>query len=73
LRATRQTELEREFPSHVVCSWLGNTKATADKHYLMVTDDHFAQAAQNAAQRAPVSSSEEIEVDPIFRTTRRVV
>ncbi len=65
MRATRQTELEREFPSHVVCSWLGNTKATADKHYLMVTDDHFAQAsqkaAQNAAQRTAAESREEMQ------------
>jgi integrase len=65
LRATRQTELEGSFPSHVVCSWLGNTKATADKHYLMVTDDHFAQAAtkaaHNAAQMAAAASSVELQ------------
>ena len=24
LRSTRQTELEEQFPSHVVCRWLGN-------------------------------------------------
>jgi hypothetical protein len=25
MRASRQTELQREFPLHVVCSWLGNS------------------------------------------------
>jgi len=45
LRATRQTELAEQFPSHVVCEWIGNTEAIARKHYLQVTDDHFNRAA----------------------------
>ena len=52
LRATRQTELAELFPAHVVAGWLGNTVAVADRHYLMTTDDHFARAAQKAAQPA---------------------
>ncbi len=60
LRATRQTELEEIFPSHVVCQWIGNSEDVARKHYLQVTDTHFARAiaepagsaAQNAAQQA---------------------
>ena len=28
-RASRQTELQREFPLHVVCSWLGNSPRIA--------------------------------------------
>jgi hypothetical protein len=28
MRAGRQTELQREFPMHVVCSWLGNSQLT---------------------------------------------
>lgn len=47
LRATRQTELEESFPSHVVCAWLGNSPDVARRHYLQVTDDHFAKAVQN--------------------------
>jgi hypothetical protein len=47
MRATRQTELEDQFPSHVVCAWLGNSKPIAAKHYLQVTDDHFKKATQN--------------------------
>ncbi len=50
LRSTRQTELEEEFPSHVVCAWIGNSEAVARKHYLQVTDDHFARAAGGGAE-----------------------
>ena len=55
LRSTRQTELAEEFPAHVVCAWIGNSEAVAREHYLQVTDEHFAKAAQNQAQLAPVS------------------
>ena len=44
LRASRQTELENDFPSHVVCDWLGNSEAVARKHYLKTTENHFASA-----------------------------
>ena len=54
MRATRQTELEKRFPSHVVCSWMGNSRSIAAKHYLQVTDSDFSEATQNesAHQRA---------------------
>jgi hypothetical protein len=44
LRASRQTELQREFPLHVVCSWLGNSPRIAQQSYLLVTEDDFARA-----------------------------
>jgi hypothetical protein len=44
-RASRQTELQREFPLHVVCSWLGNSPRIAQQSYLLVTGDDFAKAA----------------------------
>lgn len=44
LRASRQTELTSRFPLHVVCEWIGNSAAIAEKHYLQVTGDHFASA-----------------------------
>ena len=28
----------------LVCAWLGNTPTVAHKHYLTVTDEHFASA-----------------------------
>ena len=50
LRSSRQTELEETYPSHVVCAWMGNSQAVAQKHYLQVTEDHFDQASQKAAR-----------------------
>lgn len=59
MRATRETELAERYPIHVVCSWIGNSATVAQKHYLQVTEDHFAdaaapneKAAQNPAQSA---------------------
>jgi hypothetical protein len=43
-RARRQTELQREFPLHLVCSWLGNSPRIAQQSYLLVTEDDFAKA-----------------------------
>jgi hypothetical protein len=40
-----KTELLREFPLHVVCSWLGNSPRIAQQSYLLVTEDEFARAA----------------------------
>jgi integrase len=57
LRATRQTELEAMHPTHVVCSWIGNSPLVAHKHYLQVTDDDFAKAAQNPAQYTAATCS----------------
>jgi len=64
MRATRQTELEDQFPSHVVCAWLGNSKPIAAKHYLQVTDTHFRKAAQNPTQTAHESSCQALTVLP---------
>lgn len=55
LRASRQTELEERFPSHVVCAWLGNSEAIARKHYLQVREVDFQKAAQKAARSTPAS------------------
>ncbi len=46
LRATRATELERQFPSHVVTGWCGHTERIAEQHYWMTTESDFARAAQ---------------------------
>ena len=60
LRSTRETELAEEFPLHVVTAWLGNSAPVAMKHYLQVTDEHFARAAavEKAAQNQAQSASE---------------
>jgi integrase len=64
LRSSRQTELAEQFPSHVVCDWLGNSEDIARKHYFQTTDDHFAQAARGrtseggAESGAPVAQNQ---------------
>ena len=50
LRASRQTELERHFPLHVVCRWLGNSEKIAKRSYLITKEEDWAKAAQNTAQ-----------------------
>ena len=40
-------------------AWIGNSIAVAVKHYLQVTEDHFKQAAQNAAQKSSEMSGNE--------------
>jgi hypothetical protein len=45
MRVSRQTELQREFPLHAVCRWLGNSPRIAQQSYLLVTEDDFAKAA----------------------------
>jgi hypothetical protein len=43
MRASRQTELQRDFPLHVVCSWLGNPPLITQESYLLVTADDFGR------------------------------
>lgn len=73
MRASRETELAKEYPIHVVTAWLGNTPRIALKHYLQVTDSDFARAAeggaesgarsaQNAAQQAHAENCSESQV-----------
>jgi len=50
LRSSRQTELAQRFPIHVVCAWIGNTRAIAQEHYLQVLDSHFGEALEFSAQ-----------------------
>jgi integrase len=65
MRSTRETELAEQFPIHVVCAWMGNSKAVATKHYLQVTDGHF-EAAQKAAQLASVSVGKSEQPLPVI-------
>jgi integrase len=49
MRATRETELTRDYPLHVVVQWLGNSAPIAARHYLQVTDADFDRAVQGGA------------------------
>jgi len=44
MRATRQTELQWEFPLHVVCTWLGNSPRIVQPSCLLVVEEEFARA-----------------------------
>ena len=52
LRASRETELAREYPIHVVTFWLGNTPRIAMKHYLMATEEDFSKAMGRMVEKA---------------------
>ena len=45
LRASRRTELEEQFPNHVVNAWIGHSAKVAEKSYLQVTPDHWKAGA----------------------------
>ena len=49
MRGSRETDLAKEYPLHIVTTWLGNTPRIAFKHYLMVPDAEFARAAESGA------------------------
>ncbi len=64
LRSTRETELTEEYPLHVACAWIGNSRPVAAKHYLQVTEGHFEQAVQKAVQNAVQQVSAPSRTEP---------
>ena len=50
MRASRETELARQHPLHVVTAWIGNSAPIAARHYLQVTDTDFDAALQRDAE-----------------------
>ena len=46
LRATRDTELQKKHPPHVVSSWLGHTIEVSQKYYIQTTDEDFEKALE---------------------------
>lgn len=44
LRASCRTDLQEQFPSHVIDARLGHSTKVAEKHYLQVTEDHWARS-----------------------------
>lgn len=49
MRASRETELSRRHPLHVVTAWIGNSAPIAARHYLQVTDTDFDKALERDA------------------------
>ena len=58
LRASFQTDVCEQFPAHVAATWCGNSLATAEKHYLTTTEDHFRRAtAEGIGEREKVAQN----------------
>jgi len=55
LRASRETELMRQEPAHLVHAWVGNSEGVAEDHYLKATDEDFDRAAGKATLKATLS------------------
>ena len=68
LRSTRETELAQIHPLHVVCEWIGNSPAVAQRHYLKPTDEDFARAVR--AENAPKQISTDSHHDTPQDTSR---
>jgi integrase len=78
MRASRQTELQEDFPTHVVCSWIGNSEAIAKESYLLVTEDHFSRAisrplADGKSSKASGSLEEKRVINPTQKASKRVI
>lgn len=69
MRASRETELAKDFPIHVVTAWLGNTPRIAQKHYLMVTEEDFQKAAQKAAHSTDNLAQKAAQQEPARNCT----
>ena len=64
LRSTRETELADHLPAHVVSAWIASSVPVAARHDLQVTDEHFRQAARNAAQKPSAGGRNESKPAP---------
>lgn len=54
-RSTRQTELQKKHPTHVVTSWLGNSARIAHDYYLQVTDEDYRRALDSTDNKLRTS------------------
>ncbi len=70
MRATRQTELEESFPTHVVCSWLGNSPKVAGEHFCRSLRA-LRKAVQNPVQKAVQLAGPQKDVEPLEQSGNR--
>jgi hypothetical protein len=49
LRASREVELCDQYPEHVACLWIGNSRAVAREHYLSITQEHMQRAIEGVS------------------------
>lgn len=60
MRATRDAELRRDFPAHVVRQWVGHSERVAQEHYLIATDESYIRAAVRPSEKKSEAKSEAI-------------
>ncbi len=60
LRSARRTELDREFPRHVVNEWLGHSSEVAEKHYQQITTEDLAKARNLTTIRTTAGTPEHL-------------
>jgi hypothetical protein len=65
LRASRESELMREYDLATVCKWIGNSPTVAAKHYAVSVDldADFQRASGRAAQKAAQYSAQSSETE----------
>lgn len=73
MRASRETELMLEHPEHVVHAWIGNSKAVACDHYLMLTEDDFARAVKTPAHIPAQSVPDTGRLEPSAETKKAAI
>ncbi len=56
LRASCETELLENHPYHVVCAWMGHTKAVSMTNYAQVRDSDFEKARATCTVKSTVES-----------------
>src|SRR5947207_1737365 len=61
LRASRETDLMKSFPIHVVCAWIGNTPEIALGHYLQTLDADFERAVKGGAETGAVAVQKAVQ------------
>ncbi len=61
LRASRETDLMKTFPIHVVCAWIGNTPKIALGHYLQTLDADFEKAVRGGAECGAVGAQKAVQ------------
>jgi integrase len=63
LRASRETELVKEYPVQVVTSWLGNTPRIALRHYLMVRNEDFEKAVVRGDEKTAQKTTQQAHAE----------
>ena len=63
MRATRDAELRRDYPAHVVRQWIGHSERVAKDHYLLAADESYiARAAGGNAHRSQITDQSENQI-----------